>query len=130
MAVSMRRRFGKWLGITAVFALVPVVIDMVVLHVRQQPVTFAILLGDPSAYLIGFSICASCLGDALFDRRYTNGIDGWALTAVITSILMLVCEAGLYAANKSTAGSDLGLAVFLLCLAGAQSLFTVWTTGR
>ena len=127
---SMARRFGKWLGITAIFAFIPILFDMAVLEVRDQDITAASLFAGAPTYLIGFSICVASLGDALFDREYSGRMDGWTLCAVIASIVALVNGAGLYALSKSEISGDWHLPLFYVIIASMMSLFTVWTTGR
>lgn len=89
VAVSTRRRFGKWLGTTALFAFVPVLFDLIVLASQSHGITATALFSGASTYLIGFGICAASLGDKFFDRHYSGYMDGWTLVAVLSSVVML-----------------------------------------
>lgn len=133
-AIDLSRRLGKWLAITAVFGVVPVLFDAIILYSRNADITMSALFSDASIYLIGFSICAAGFGDALFDRKFEGDrLDGLTITAVFASALMLAVGAVLYAANKSLSVNTEGdwrlPLVYVVC-ATAVSFATVRVAAR
>lgn len=100
-AAAVSRRIGKWCSITALFALVPVLFDVIILLSRAHPVTMDSLFSDSSSsYLIGFAICATGFGDTLFDQRTRGLLDGLTISALVISTLILTIGALLYASFK------------------------------
>src|SRR4051812_34879741 len=84
---SLKRKVGKWFGATALFAIVPVLFDMIILSSRTSTISMDALFSDSSSYLIGFGICASGFGDALYESRAVGYINGLTIAIVIISAL-------------------------------------------
>jgi hypothetical protein len=82
--------------------------------------------GDSSVFLIGFGICSSGFGDALYERRTYGYLDGLTIAMIIISCMILFVGCLLYALNKGVeggAGSGFGI-VYLI----AASLVSFTTT--
>jgi len=136
LATGLRRRVGKWLGVTTLFAFIPLLFDVIILNNRGNSITMSALFSGASSYLIGFGICAAGFGDALFDKKITTGlIDGPTVGVTIVSAVMLSVGAVLYALNKSspelaTQQGTWVLPVAYLAGSTVVSLVTVLVTGR
>lgn len=128
---GLKRKLGKWLGVTALFAFVPVLFDILILHSRNSEITLSALFSDSSTYLIGFGICASGFGDALYERKVVGVLDGLTIAAIIISALTLTVGAVLYAINKGPgASSEWGLPLVYVTTATLISFVTVLVTAR